>query len=74
MTNTPNPDPIQLNIRVPASVDAALEKAAQTQRRSKNAQAVVILEEWLKQLEDDAAEFDQTPTAPTKTRKVSTNA
>jgi hypothetical protein len=45
---------VQLNIRVPSKIDAALEKAAKNQRRSKNAQALVILEDWLKQLEAEA--------------------
>lgn len=45
---TPTPELIQLNIRVPAELNDALEQAADKERRSKNAQAVVILEEWLK--------------------------
>lgn len=58
-----DPELIQLNIRIPPDVNEALEKAADAQRRSKNAQALIILEEWL------SKQAEASPT-PKSTRKL----
>lgn len=38
-----------MTFRLPASTRAALERAAETERRSLSSMAVIILEEWLRE-------------------------